>query len=205
MINRFGIGLIISWLAACSASLNPLNESRSVEKLDSLQTTYYALTDSVNHAWQLLRQDDVQKNVYLQQLLLEMRRSDRYALDTLDTLGQRIKQLKVLNYDTVTAANRYEVRRYDSATVRTSEAIVQYVEGNENYLANPTLVYLTDKILAANRSMMLYRLHYDRWSRAFNAFLDANHDFIATLDSNALRQRQFLFRLTNDRPDRDSL
>ena len=185
--------------------LTPPNESRSVEQLDSLQSTYYALTDSVNQAWRLLRQDDVQKNGYLQQLLLAMRRSNQYASDTLDTLGQRIRQLRDLNYNTVTADNRQEVRRYDSATVRTSEAVVQFAERNQNYLDNPTLVYLTDKILAANRSMTLYRLHYDRWSRAFNAFLDANRDFIATLDSTALQQRPFLFRLVNDRPDRDSL
>ncbi len=186
--------------------LTPPNESRSVEQLDSLQSTYYALADSVNQAWQLLRQDDVQKNGYLQQLLLAMRRSNQYASDTLDTLGQRIKQLQDLNYDAVAAAdNPLEVRRYDSVTVRTSEAVVQFAERNQNYLNNPTLVYLTDKILAANRSMTLYRLHYDRWSRTFNAFLDANHDFIATLDSSALRQRQFLFRLVNERSDRDSL
>ena len=205
MIKRLGIGLIISWLAACSVNLNPPNESRSVEQLDSLQTTYYALTDSVNQAWRLLRQDDVQKNVHLQQLLLAMRRSEQYASDTLDTLGQRIRRLRDLNYDVVTANNQQEVQRYDSATVRTSEAVVQYAESNENYLNNPTLVYLIDKVLAANRSMTLYRLHYDRWSRAFNAFLDTNHDFIATLDSSALRQRQFLFRLVNERSDRDSL
>ncbi len=205
MIKRFGISLILSWLAACSASLNPSSESRSVEELDSLQIAYYALTDSVNQAWQLLRQDDVQKNVHLQQLLLAMRQSNQYALDTLDTLGQRIMQLKKLNYDAVTADNQYKVRRYDSATVRISEAVVQYAESSENYLTSPTLVYLTDKILAANRSMMLYRLRYDRWSRKFNAFLDDNRNFIATLDSSALRQRQFLFRLVNDHSERDSL
>lgn len=205
MIKRFGIGLTISWLAACTASLNPSNESRSVEQLDSLRVSYYALTDSVNQAWRLLRQDDAQKNVYLQQLLLAMRRSEQYAPDTLDTLGQRIKQLRNLNYDSVTADNQPEVHRYDSATVHTSEAVVQYAENDENYLANPTLTYLTDKILAANRGMTLYRLSYDRWSRTFNAFLDNNRDFVATLDSSALTQRQFLFRLTNDRPERDSL
>ena len=205
MIKHLGIGLIISWLAACSASLSPLSESRSVEQLDSLQTTYYALTDSVNQAWQLLRQDDVQKNVHLQQLLLAMRRSDQYSLDTLDTLRKRIRQLKDLNYDAVTADNRYAVRRYDSATVRVSEAVVQYAESEENYSDDPTLVYLSDKILAANRSMTLYRLSYDRWSRTFNAFLDNNRDFIATLDSSALTRRQYLFRLVNDRPERDSL
>lgn len=192
-------------MVACSATLSPPNEYRSVEELDSLRTTYYALTDSLNQAWRALRQDDVQKNGYLQQLLLEMRRSEQYAPDTLDTLSQRIKQLKAINYDSLTAANRYQVRRYDSATVHTSEAVVQYAEANGAYYDNSTLVYLTDKILGANRSMMLYRLHYDRWSRAFNTFLDVNRDFIATLDSSALTQRQFLFRLTNDRSERDSL
>ena len=205
MIKHLGIGLIVSWLAACSASLNPFNESRSIEQVDSLRVTYYALTDSVNRAWRLLRQDDVQKSVHLQQLLLAMRRSEQYAPDTLDTLGHRMEQLSALNYDSVTAKNQHEVHHYDSATVRMSEAVVQFAESDENYSDNPTLVYLTDKILAANRSMILYRLHYDRWSRTFNAFLDTNYDFIVTLDSNALRQRQFLFRLVNDRPDRDSL
>ncbi len=204
-MKRLGIVLLVYCVAACTATLGPPNESRSVEQLDSLRTTYYSLTDSLNRSWRALRQDDVQKNIYLQQLLLEMRRSSRYALDTLDTLGQRIKRLKVLDYDTVTADNRHRVHRYDSATVRTSEAIVQYAEADSAYYDNPTLVYLTDKILAANRSMALYRLRYDRWSQAFNAFLDANYGYIATLDSTALTQRQFLFRRTNDQAERDSL
>ena len=205
MIKRLGIYLIGSGLAACTATLSPTNESRSVEQLDSLRATYYGLTDSLTQAWQVLRQDDAQKQADLMQLLRAMRRSGYYASDTLDALAQRVEQLATFDYNLVTADNQHRVPRYDSATVRTSEAVVQYAEGYADYYADPALFFLTDKILAANRSMILYRLHYDRYSRAFNAFLDAHRDFIATLDSSALTQRQFLFQRINDRSERDSL
>ena len=200
-MKRIGISLIISWLAACSTTLNPPEDSYSMQE-DSLRTVYYQLADSLNQAWNVLRKDDATKNARLQRLLSEMEQTGNYAADTLDSLESRVEQLAQLEYDSVTVGNEHRVHRYDSATVAISEAVVQYAETRAGYTRYPGLVYLTEKILDANRSMMLYRLSYDRYSRRFNQFLDEHHGLIAVLDSNGTSaQRRFLFRLVNDRPE----
>ena len=200
-MKHIGIGLLISWLAGCSTTLNPPEEYYAMEG-DSLQTAYYALTDSLNQAWSVLRQDDAAKNARVQRLLHEMKATGHYATDTLDSLERWVEQLAQLDYDSVTVGNEPRVHQYDSATVAVSEAVVQYTETWTNYDVNPALVYLTEKILDANRSMMLYRLSYDRYSRKFNQFLDDHHAAIALLDSGGVSaQRRFLFRLVNDHPE----
>ena len=193
------VGWMMSGLVACSTALSPAEEHPPLPE-DSLQTVYYQLTDSLNRAWDVLRQDDATKNTRLQRLLHEMEQAGSYASDTLDSLERLVDQLADLNYDSVTVGNEPRVHRYDSATVAVSEAVVQYAEARADYTNHPVLLYLTDKILDANRSMMLYRLSYDRYSRRFNQFLDNHHASIAVLDSSgASAQRRFLFRLVNDR------
>ena len=200
-MKRISIALIMGWLVACSTTLSPQGEHHSVEQLDSLQAAYYGLADSLNRAWSVLRQDDATKTTYLQRLLREMNQTDHYAADTLDSLKNLVEQLASLNYDSVTVGNEHQVHQYDSATVQVSEAVVQYAETRLDYSDNPVVLFLTEKILDANRSMTLYRLSYDRYSRAFNTFLDEHYDLIAALDSSGISaQRRFLFRLVNDRP-----
>ena len=190
------VGWIVGGLTACSTTLNPAEEYYAPG--DSLQAVYYQLSDSLNHAWDILRQDDANKNIRLQRLLREMRQSGRYASDTLDSLSGLVAQLAELDYDSVTMGNEHRVHRYDSATVAVSEAVVQYAEARSDYEGRPVLTYLADKILDANRGMALYRLRYDRYSRLFNRFLDDHHTMIATLDSGATPQRRFIFRATGE-------
>lgn len=198
MTKCLSFGLLISGLAACSAILNPPEEYYSGES-DSLRTVYYGLTDSLNQAWEVLRQDDARKNARLQRLVHEMRQTDYYQADTLDSLEMLLDRLSGLTYDSVTAGNEHRVHQYDSATVAISETVIQYAEVHAEYLDNPALVYLVERILDANRSMMLYRLSYDRYSRRFNRFLDDYHAVIPTFDSSSSSvQRRFLFKLTND-------
>ena len=190
--------LAIGGLAACSTTLNSAEEPYPLPE-DSLQAVYYQLTDSLNRAWNALRQDDATKNDRLQRLLHEMKQTDDYAVNTLDSLERRVAQLADLDYDSVTVENEHQVHRYDSATVAVSEAVVRYAEARPDYTNHPALLYLTDKILDANRSMTLYRLHYDRYSRLFNQFLDDHHALIATLDSTSSpARRRFLFRRGKD-------
>ena len=203
-MKRIMIVLAISGLAACSSLLNPPEEYYSLQD-DSLRTVYYGLADSLNQAWNVLRQDDASKNERLQRLLHEMQQTGYYAADTLDSLESLVQELAGLDYDSVTVGNERRVHRYDSATVEVSEAVVQYAETRPAYIQHPALVFLTEKILDANRSMTLYRLSYDRYSRKFNQFLDNHHASIALLDSSgASAQRRFLFRLVNDRPENNN-
>ena len=197
-MKRLGYGLLWGGLTACSAVLNPPEEYYSAEN-DSLRTVYYELTDSLNQAWSRLRKDDADKNAHLQRLLQKMKQTDYYQQDTLDSLEVLLDKLAGLNYDSVTVGNEHHVHRYDSATVAISEAVVRYAEEYADYTRYPALVYLTEKVLDANRSMTLYRLGYDRYSRQFNRFLNEHHDIIAVLDSSGVSaQRRFLFRLVND-------
>ena len=198
-MKRISIGLVISGLAACSSTLNPPEEYYSMPS-DSLRIVYYGLTDSLNQAWNVLRQDDATKHTHLQRLLHEMKRTGYYATDTLDLLESQVAELARLDYDSITVGNEYRVQRYDSATVVVSEAVIRYAEARPDYINHPALVYLTEKILDANRSMMLYRLSYDRYSRRFNQFLEEHHTLL--LDSSGtLAQRRFLFRLVNEHPE----
>jgi len=193
-----GFVLIIGSIG-CSTTINRQGEQVSVEQFDSLRTTYYHLSDSLNYAWKSLKQSDEQKLTHLTQLITELNKDGLVGADTLNSLEQMVQELREIRFDSITVANAPQVYQYDSLTGVISDSLVyladRFPEGSEN----PALLYLTDKIISENSSVALYRLRYDQVSRDFNRFIEENKELMSSLDSTGRPIfKRPMFRLVSD-------
>ncbi|MEQ9437948.1 MAG: hypothetical protein RIG62_02830 [Cyclobacteriaceae bacterium] len=196
------LSIVWFWLLGCSTTINRQGEQVSIEQFDSLRSTYYSLNDSLNYAWTTLKQSDDQKLAYLDQLLQEVSKSDLVSRDTLDTLQQMVEELRQITFDSVTMANAQQIRQYDSLTVLVSDSLITLTDRYPDDGEHPRVMYLTDKIISENSSVMLYRLRYDHFSRDFNRFIEENKELMSTLDSTGRPVfKRPMFKLVNEPED----
>jgi len=193
-----GFVLIIGSIG-CSTTINRQGEQVSVEQFDSLRTTYYHLSDSLNYAWKSLKQSDEQKLTHLTQLITELNKDGLVGADTLNSLEQMVQELREIRFDSITVANAPQVYQYDSLTGVISDSLVYLTDRFPKGSENPALLYLTDKIISENSSVALYRLRYDQVSRDFNRFIEENKELMSSLDSTGRPIfKRPMFRLVSD-------
>ena len=193
------------WLTGCSTTINRQGEQVSIEQFDSLRTTYYHLSDSLNYAWTALQQSDEQKLLYLDQILNELDNDQLINSDTLVLLDQMVQNLRELQFDSVTMANTQQIQQYDSLTAVVSDSLLSFTDQITTTTDNPRLLYLTDKVVSENSSVVLYRLRYDYVSQAFNRFIEENKELMSSLDSTGRPVfKRPMFKLVNE-PSTDEL
>lgn len=186
--------------AACSSRFNQQTEQQiSDAEMDSLRHVYYQLNDTIRVTWSSMIEDDDEKLADMQLLLNEIRKSDFYSTDSLDSLSQMLDALRLIRYDSISVGNPSLIQRYDSLTQLTSETIVRYAEDLPAGNYDPMISVLTDRVLTASSSAVLYRVTYDRFIQDFNVFLEKYKNLMSTIDSsgNSVYKRP-TFRLVND-------
>lgn len=189
----------IGWFTSCSTTINRQGEQVSIDQFDSLRTTYYHLSDSLNYAWTTLQQSDAQKLQYLDQIIRELTTNKIIDSDTLVLLDQMIHNLRELQFDSVTVANTQQIHQYDSLTAVVSDSLLSFADQAMTATDNPRLVYLADKVISENSSVVLYRLRYDKMSQAFNHFIEENKELMSSLDSTGRPVfKRPMFKLVND-------
>ncbi|WPP49411.1 hypothetical protein [Catalinimonas niigatensis] len=200
MKNAILLILVFFFAAACSSRINQQTEEQLTdEQFDSLRTVYYSLNDSLKHSWSIMLEDDNKKISNLQLLLEEIRKTENYSKDTLDSLAQMVQVLKDMRYDSVTVGNSDLIDQYDSTTTLVSDAIIEYTETIPDADLNPVINVLVDQIVNANNSVLLYRIRYDSFSEDFNRFLEKYKNVMSAIDSSGGQvYKRPMFRLVND-------
>lgn len=186
--------------SACSSRFNQQTEQQlSDAEMDSLRQVYYHLNDTIQLTWQSMMADDDEKLSDMQLLLNEIRKSEVYSTDSLDSLSQMVAALRYIRYDSISVGNPSLIQRYDSLTQLTSETIVRYAEELPDAAYDPMINVLTDRVLSASSSAVLYRVAYDKFSKDFNRFLEKYKNIMSNIDSsgNSVYKRP-TFRLVND-------
>jgi len=110
-----------------------------------------------------------------------------------------VAALRYIRYDSISVGNPSLIQRYDSLTQLTSETIVRYAEELPDAAYDPMINVLTDRVLSASSSAVLYRVAYDKFSKDFNRFLEKYKSIMSNIDSsgNSVYKRP-TFRLVND-------
>jgi hypothetical protein len=186
--------------AACSSRFNQQTEEQlSDAELDSLRQVYYYLNDTLEYTWESMMEDEDNRLQDMQLLLNEIRKTDTYAVDSLDSLSQMLGVLRLIRYDSTSVGDPNLINRYDSLSRRTSETLVRYAETLPDAMYDPAINILIDRVLAASSSAVLYRLSYDKFINDFNFFLEKYKNVMANIDSsgNSAYKRP-AFRLVND-------
>ena len=168
----------------------------SFTKADSVTDTYLSLQDSVLRSWNMMIHDDNQKIKTLRNLLHELQVTT--SGDTLNVYTEKLDNLKELRYDEKTMWDRGVIEQYDQVSRQLMNDLVSIAEARSEFNYNTTLQKLVQEIRVADQRIDLFKSEYDVITAKFNAYLQANKDYLIEIvqkDSLALRP---LFQSSSD-------
>lgn len=161
--------IIFGLLNACRQD----GRSTAAEKLllDSLETEFFALGDSLDSAWAQMIEDDDFKIYYMRRLLDEV--AGAGSADTLRyaTLRDELGALEAMRYDRVSMAHSPSIDAYDSATAALSEEIIAFAREYQHVYNSPLILELIDEINFKNDMVIIYRVHYDHFAIRHNSII----------------------------------
>lgn len=167
--------LIVStvFLSQCK---NARRESsvKQKQETEALIIEYQAMNDSIDHAWNVMIEDDNEKHRLMKRLLLEVSYTNAYDKSRFDTLNDYIERLKVLRYDRKTLADSKRIDDYDSASAAVSDAVIEYAVRHPAYKESKLMKELVDDINEKNSMVLIYRVHYDEFVREREKFIKKN-------------------------------
>ncbi len=141
------------------------------EEIDSLITVYQALNDSIDHAWNVMIEDDDEKHYLMKRLLLEVSYTNAYDKPRFDTLNHYVDRLKILRYDRKTLADSKRIDDYDSASAVVTDAVIQYAVRHPAYKESDLMKKLVDGINEKNTMVLIFRVHYDEFVKEREKFI----------------------------------
>lgn len=196
----FSIFCLIALLLLSCETRKEKEETITAAELDSLQTVYTALNDSLKIAWQEMIEDDDQKLTYLRRLLQEITYTNNYDEATVDSLMNMVDQLAELRY-TFENMESDLIDQYDSASQRVVNQITSYAYNHPDFDNYPLMNELISDIQEAHQMVFLYRVHYDDFAMQYNEFMEENEHRLVDKDEVITEFKQApLFQLPADPP-----
>jgi hypothetical protein len=165
---------------------------------DSLTEIYLNLQDSILLAWNLMINDDNQKIKAMHNLLHELQIAGRFNPSQLESIEQRVEQLKKIRYTPKSMKNSDVVDEYDFASNSLVTELVALAESHSAYSYNSTLQNLVEKIRTAEQRIENYRSAYDAIVLEYNRFLTVNKEHLRDLDLAGALEQKPLFQMVSE-------
>lgn len=183
--------------SACQRASEEKHAEERQEALDSLNRTYYTLSDSLQLRWDALMAEDEQMLSDLRRLLEEVSYtpSHTYNAARLDTLQQQLEALYSMRFDPLTMTSE-QIDQYDSAAAEVKSNIISFVQNHPNMQEYPIMGSLIDSIEAADQRMLFHRVEYDNYARDYNHFLEGNREYVREIDTSGLHRQRTLFQIS---------
>lgn len=166
-------------------------------KIDSLTEAYLSLQDSMLHTWNVMMKDENQKLENIGLLLQELKATGEDP-SQIESLYERLEQLKRIRFTQKSMANPHVVEEYDFASNSLISEVISIAEVNPTYTQNPRLQQLTDQVKEADQRVSIYREEYDAVVDNFNHFLDKIQPYLPEIDEKNTGEKKVLFYSQED-------
>lgn len=183
--------------SACQRASEEKHAEERQEALDSLNQTYYSLSDSMQLRWDIIMAEEEQKLSDMRRLLEEISYTPEptYNADRLDTLQQQLEKLYSMRFDPLTMTSE-QIDQYDSASTEVKNNIIRFAQEHPNIEQYPMMGNLIDSVEEADHRMLFHRVQYDKFARDYNHFLEGNLEFVREVDTTGLHQKRTLFQIS---------
>jgi hypothetical protein len=162
-------------------------------KIDSLTEAYLALQDSMLLTWNVMMKDENEKIENAHLLLQQLKSSPGENAALIESLEQRLEQLKRIQFTQRTMINPHVVEEYDFASNALISEIIYLAEANPTYTRNTKMQQLTDGVKSADQRVLTYREEYDAVVYRFNQFLEEAGPYMHEIDEKHDGQKKVLF------------
>lgn len=190
-IFLFAITVVLAF--ACEKG----REKKTTQYLDSLQTQFSTLNDSVNTTWKEMIDSDDLKLRYGKRLLQEISYSGKYNVALHDSLANMLAAMPKKRYNNPQQLTSDAIDNYDRATEQFKSGIVELSTSMPGFEACSLCQELLRDIEKADNDVLTYRIRYDQHVQAYNDFIKANKEDLIEInpDYKNLKVKP-LFQLT---------
>ena len=150
------------------------------------------------HTWNVMIKDENEKIENIHILLEEMKDSDHFDKDEVESLHQRWEQLKRIRFTQKSMSNPHVVEEYDFASNSLITEVISLAESDPSFPQNTKLQQLTDLIKSADQRVSIYREDYDKVVDHFNQFLNEVKPFLQDIDEKSDGLKKALFYSEDD-------
>ncbi|MBX2963933.1 MAG: LemA family protein [Cyclobacteriaceae bacterium] len=186
-------------LSIVNCSQKKVEESvTSFTKTDSLTEIYLNLQDSILTAWNLMINDDNKKILAMHALVHELQVTGKFDAEKLETLDERIQQLKRIRYTPKSLANTDVIDEYDFASNSLVAELISLAESHSAFAYNTTLQSLVETIRTAEQRIENYRTEYDAVVTHYNQFIMANRDHMKEIDNTGTVEKKPVFHMVSE-------
>lgn len=170
-------------------------DKKSAADMDSLQTTYLALQDSVDAAWDTMIKDDDQKLDNADRLLQEISYTNIYDQEKYKKLKADVATLRTIRYTRQSMAQSDKIDQYDSAASQVLYNVTTYATAHPQYGKYPLMKELVDEIDDAQNRVLLMRVDYDFAAKDYNQFIEIHRKLMEEIDPGETVKKKPLFQL----------
>ena len=153
---------------ATEAARNPASLSEVRAQLDILR-------DSADGNWQRMMVSDDKKLTDIKGLLTDLTQVPGLNTAQVQQLRQQANELHTQRYTRETLANSALIDHYDAA----QDSVLHHLYPLAAPAGNAPSAQIRDYVEAiqlADANVVVYRAHYDRAAKAFNAYIEVHHD-----------------------------
>jgi hypothetical protein len=181
--------------ALCISCIKRENESsRAIfTRIDSLTEAYLILQDSMLHTWNVMMKDENEKLDKVSDLLQELTSLPHADLSQIESLKQRLEQLKRIRFTQKSMTNQHVVEEYDFASNSLISEIISIAESDPSFAQQARLQELTDWVKSADQRVPIYREEYDSVVNSFNHFLEKAKPYLQEIDAKNDGQKKMRF------------
>lgn len=188
---------IAGTLCSCGTKKNEDNATIFTEA-DSLTEIYLDLQDSILLSWNMMINDDNQKIKAMLDLLHELQVGGSFDPGELNSIKQRIVQLKNIRYTPKSMGNNEVVDEYDFASNSLVTELIVLAESHTAFSYNPVMQNLVEQIRTADQRIENYRAAYDAIVLQYNKFLTDHQGHLTETEIAGTLEKKPLFQMVSD-------
>lgn len=185
-------------LAILSCETKKNSSITAFTRIDSLTEIYLSLQDSVLNTWNVMVKDDNQKITTMIGLMHELKIGGQFSLEELQSLEQRVEQLKRIRYTPQTMHNVDVIEEYDFASSSLVTELIAMAESHTAFSYNKVLQNQVEKIRAADLRVENFRVEYDATAQTYNNFIEAHLEFLKEIADNETLNKKPLFQIVSE-------
>ena len=181
--------------SACTQKKQPVTETASFTKTDSVTERYLELQDSILMAWNVMINDDNRKFRSMHKLLRELMKNEQYNKEELMALEQRLSQVSGQSFTPENVGDPELVEEYDFASSSLVTELVSLAESHADFAHNSALQKIVEEIKTSDQLVDKNRLNYDAIVYQYNRFLETNENYVKKIDEDISLEKKPLFQM----------
>lgn len=192
--NLYNVFIFVIFIGLASSCDNTA-ANREAAVRDSLENFYTVVIDSLDSTWTFMMNEDDVKHSIMKQLLDEIKLTNEYDEEAVDSLLGRLEDTRASRYDKQSMGNQTLIDEYDFAMSSLIKEITTQARSNPQFQNFPRMKELIDNIQYLDQRVLIHRVHYDYFAKGYNELIQEHSELVNEFDPEDSQTKVNVFQI----------